>query len=121
MFKYYILKYIILRSWCLKNMAKRTGQKQGLIGAVGAILIGAAILLFVATLVLNSIKTAGDPGCTPGNNASQAVRNETWASLNSTIDQIKTMLTVTSILLAVMGIVIVGSNIIGYIGGGFGG
>ena len=105
-------------------MAKRTEKRQGIIGAVGAILIGAAILLFVATLVLNSIKMAGDPGGGGDGdayNASNAVRNATWAELNSTIDQVKTMLTVTTILLAVMGIVIVGSNIIGYIGGGFGG
>ena len=89
-------------------MAKRTGQKQGLIGAVVAVLIGAAILLFVCTLVLNNLKTA---------NASATDSD----AFNSTIDQVKTMLTVTTILLAVMGIVIVGSNIIGYIGGGFGG
>lgn len=89
-------------------MAKRIGQKQGLIGAVGAVLIGAAILLFVCTLILNQLKTA---------NASASDSD----AFNVTVDQIKTMLTVTSILLAVMGIVIVGSNIIGYIGGGFGG
>ena len=89
-------------------MAKKTGQRQGLIGAVGAVLIGAAILLFVCTLVLNNLKVA---------NASATDSD----AFNSTIDQVKTMLTVTTILLAVMGIVIVGSNIIGYIGGGFGG
>ena len=93
-------------------MAKSKGS---MIGMVGGVLIGAAILLFVATLVLNNLKSAGDPGGTPGD-----ARNASWAALNSTIDQIKTMLTVSSILLAVMGIVIVGSQIIAYIGGGFG-
>ena len=85
-------------------MAKAKGS---MVGLVGGVLIGAAILLFVCTLVLNNLKTA---------NASASDSD----AFNTTIDQIKTMLTVSSILLAVMGIVIVGSQIIAYIGGGFG-
>lgn len=86
-------------------MAKKS--KGSLVGMVGGVLIGAAILLFVCTLVLNNLKTA---------NASASDSDD----FNTTIDQIMTMLTVSSILLAVMGIVIVGSQIIAYIGGGFG-
>lgn len=88
-----------------------------MIGVVGGVLIGAAILLFVCTLVLNSLKDSADPGDGGSTNASR----EAWNNTNDTIEQIKTMLTVSCILLSVMGIVVVGSGIIGYIGGGFGG
>lgn len=97
-------------------MAKSKGS---MIGLVGGVLIGAAILLFVATLVLNNLKSAGDPGI-PATGANDDANNASWEELNSTVDQIKTMLTVSSILMAVMGIVVVGSQIIAYIGGGFG-
>ena len=88
-------------------MAKKMTGRGSLIGAVGAVIIGAAILLFVATIVLNSLKDA---------NAENADSDD----LNTTVDQIKTFLTVTSILLGVLGIVMVGASIIGYIGGAFG-
>ena len=86
-------------------MAKKS--QGSLVGLVGGVLIGAAILLFVVTLVLNNLKDA---------NASAADSD----SFNTTVDTIQTMMTVSAILLAVMGIVIVGSQIIAYIGGGFG-
>ena len=70
-------------------------------------------------MVLNNLKAAGDPGI-PATGANDDANNASWASLNTTVDQIKTMLTVSSILMAVMGIVVVGSQIIAYIGGGFG-
>jgi len=82
--------------------------KGSLIGAVGSILIGAAILLFVATIVLNSLKDA---------NASASDSDD----LNDTVDQLKTFLTISSILLGVLGITMIGAAIIGYIGGAFGG
>lgn len=102
-------------------MAKKT--KGSMVGMVGGILIGAAILLFVTTLVLNNLKTAADPGNTSGNETTNPGSDDAraaWNATNATVDQIKTMLTVSAILLAVMGIVVVGSQIIGYIGGGFG-
>jgi hypothetical protein len=86
-------------------MAKAKGS---LIGAVGSILIGAAILLFVATIVLNSLKDA---------NASSDDSDD----LNDTVDQLKNFLTISSILLGVLGITMIGAAIIGYIGGAFGG
>jgi len=86
-------------------MAK--GSKGSIIGLVGGVLIGAAILLFVVTLVLNNLKDAN-------------AANEGNETFNTSVDTIQTMMTVSAILLAVMGIVIVGSQIIGYIGGGFG-
>jgi len=79
-----------------------------LIGAVGSILIGAAILLFVATIVLNSLKDAN----------AQASDSD---DLNDTVDQLKTFLTISSILLGVLGITMIGAAIISYIGGAFGG
>jgi uncharacterized membrane protein len=92
--------------------------KGSLIGAVGSILIGSAILLFVATIVLNSLKDAARPGpCGAGQTANRAEWNET----NSTVDQLKTFLTISSILLGVLGITMIGAAIIGYIGGAFGG
>ena len=90
-------------------MAKKSVGRQSIIGAVGGVLIGAAILLFVCTIVLNSLKSS-----TTGTAAERA-------ALNVTIDQIKTFLTVCVILLGVLGIVIIGSSIIGSISGGFGG
>ena len=91
-------------------MAKSRGS---IIGMVGGVLVGAAILLFVVTLVLNNLKA------TAGDNDTAADR-ASWNDTNDTIDSIQTMMTVSAILLAVMGIVIVGSQIIAYIGGGFG-
>ena len=87
-------------------MAKKA-SRGSVIGLVGGVLIGAAILLFVVTLVLNNLKDAN-------------AKNEGNETFNTSVDTIQTMMTVSAILLAVMGIVIVGSQIIGYIGGGFG-
>ena len=81
--------------------------KTSIIGAIGGIMIGAAVILFVCTLVLNNLKDANAP-------------NEGNASFNDTVAQIQTMLTVSAILLAVMGIVLVGTSIINLIGGGIG-
>ena len=83
-------------------MAK--GTKGTMVGAIGGIMIGAAILLFVVTLVLNNLKTA---------NADQADSD----TFNATVGQIQTMLNVVVILLAVSGIVLVGSQIIALVGG----
>lgn len=97
-------------------MAKRTGAKQSIIGAVGGVLIGAAILLFVVTMVLNALKTSAYPH---GGQSATVVAD--WTALNSTIDQLKTFMTVCSILLGILGIVLIGATIISAIGGGFGG
>ena len=98
-------------------MAKRTGGKTSIIGAVGGVLIGAAILLFVVTMVLNNLKDAmyvHDGSIT-------AAQNAIWNQTNGSIDQLKTFMTISAILLGILGIVLVGSTIIGAIGGGFGG
>ena len=92
-------------------MAK--GSKGSIIGLVGGVLIGAAVLLFVVSLILTYLKEAAGSG-------EDAAARADWNTTNSTIDTIQTMMTVSAILLSVMGIVIVGSQIIGYIGGGFG-
>jgi len=96
-------------------MAKRMEGRQSIIGAVGGVLIGAAILLFVVTMVLNALKTSAYPHS--GVTTAQATD---WASLNSTVDQLKTFMTVCSILLGILGIVLIGATIIQAIGGGFG-
>ena len=99
----------------VKLMAKKS--KGTMIGAIGGVMIGAAILLFVVTLVLNNLKAAGDPGGAGTTDATRAARNASWADLNSTIDQIQTMLNVVVILLAVSGIVLIGTQIIALVGG----
>ena len=88
-------------------MPKGAKAKTSIVGAIGGIMIGAAVILFVCTLVLNNLKDANAPNADSDN-------------FNDTIAQIQTMLTVSAILLAVMGIVLVGSSIINLIGGGIG-
>ena len=105
-------------------MVKKTGSRQTIIGAVGSVLIGAAILLFVCTMVLNALKTSAKPGPVgwPETDNATAIANRAlWNETNATVEQLKTFLTVCSILLGVLGIVLIGSMIIGAIGGGFGG
>jgi len=97
----------------------------GLLGAVGAVIIGSAILLFVCTIVLGSLKDTNIQGdITNGNfdaeNVTPALNRAAWNSSNATFDQIRGFLTVSSILLAVLGIVMIGAAIIRYIGGAFG-
>ncbi len=96
-------------------MARKMGAKQGIIGAVGAVLIGAAILLFVVTMVLNALMASAYPHT--GVTVAQAAD---WTALNSSIGQLKTFLTVCSILLGILGIVLIGAMIINAIGGGMG-
>lgn len=65
-------------------MVKKTSIGRGsIIGAIGAILIGAAILLFVATMVINGLKSVNsfgpidkDPSYTTEQNASHMAN---WA------------------------------------------
>jgi hypothetical protein len=106
-------------------MAKKIGGKQSIIGAVGGVLIGAAILLFVCTMILSSLKASSSPGSqergTPALNATADANAAEWNATNATINQLSTFLTVCCILLGVLGIVIIGASIIGSISGGFGG
>jgi uncharacterized membrane protein len=109
-------------------MAKKSGASKSIIGAVGGVLIGSAILLFVVSMILSSLKTAANPGLThklpaysAGQNASAMARAADWNNTNATIDQLRTFMTICAILLGILGIVLIGSTIIGAIGGGFGG
>jgi len=95
-------------------MAKGAGGS--ILGAVGGVLIGAAIVFFVGTIVLNNLRSINIYG-TPLTVAGAA----NWAASNVTINQIITFLSVATILLAVLGIVMVGAMIIRYISGSFGG
>lgn len=99
-------------------MAKSKGS---IIGAVGAILIGAAILLFVTTIVLNSLKDSAGYGTTSGNSSDAVANRADWNETNDTVDQLITFLTISTILLGVLGITMIGAAIISYIGGAFGG
>ena len=97
--------------------AKRTGAGGSIIGAVGGVLIGSAILLFVVSMILNNLMTAA---YSHAGGLGAAVYAD-WAALNGTITQLKTFMTICAILLGILGIVLIGSTIIGAIGGGFGG
>jgi hypothetical protein len=66
-------------------------------------------------MVLNALKTSAYPH---GSQSATVVAD--WTALNSTIDQLKTFMTVCSILLGILGIVLIGATIISAIGGGFG-
>jgi len=96
-------------------MAKQMKGKASLIGSVGGIFIGAAILLFIVTIVLNSLKATA-PGSAPYTAGTIA----TWAATNATISSLMGFFTIAIILLGVMGITLVGGSIIGYITGMFG-
>jgi hypothetical protein len=95
-----------------KRMPKGAGGS--ILGAVGGVLIGAAIVFFVGTIVLNNLKAINVYG-----SGATAITN--WAAANVTINQIITFLSVATILLSVLGIVMVGAMIIRYISGSFGG
>ena len=104
-------------------MAKRTSGKQSVIGAVGGVLIGAAILLFVTIMVLNALKSSAQSPFTHGATYTTVQRQalDDWNATNATINQLKTFMTVCAVLLGILGIVLIGATIIGAIGGGFGG
>jgi uncharacterized membrane protein len=98
-------------------MAKQTGGSKSIIAAVGGVLIGSAILLFVVTMILNNLKSAYATHTL----TMTAAQHADWNATNATIDQLKTFMTICAILLGILGIVLIGSTIIGAIGGGFGG
>jgi hypothetical protein len=98
-------------------MVKQTSGRQSVIGAVGGVLIGAAILLFVVTLVLNNLKAS----MYPHDGSLTPAQDEIWNSTNASVDQLKVFMTICTILLGILGIVLIGSTIISAIGGGFGG
>jgi len=111
-------------------MAKKSMGKRSIIGAVGGVLIGAAILLFVVTMVINNMKKIDTWGSrarvnvgagSAAINASRMLNWANWNSSNATFDQLKTFMTVCAILMGILGIVLIGATIIGAIGGGFGG
>jgi len=103
-------------------MAKKATGKRSLIGAVGATLIGAALLFFIMTIIMGSLKTINVVGDVSGNettNPGRAARMADWNSSNDTVDTILVFATISTILLGVMGITMVGASIIGYITGAF--
>jgi len=89
-------------------MAEQTQSNRSLIGAVGSVLIGAAILFFIVTIILGQLKTI-DYNQGP----------EDWNTTNSTVNTLLVFATISVILMGVMGITMVGDSIIGYITGAF--
>jgi len=84
-------------------------QKASLIGSVGGIFIGAALLLFIATIILSNLKSS--------QGAMGSVDDR--ASVNTTIGTLMSFLTIGVTLFGVLGITMVGAAIIGYITGAF--
>jgi nitrate reductase NapE component len=98
-------------------MAK--GNKSSLIGSVGGVFIGAALLLFIATIILGSLKSQNAYGSVAPNTAAGIANRATWNSTNTTITTLMSFLTIGVILFGVLGITMVGAAIIGYITGAF--
>jgi len=96
-------------------MAKTQKQKSSLIGAVGGTLVGAAILMFIITIILNQLKDAARPS----SGTLTADQQEQWNNTNSSIDTLLTFTTICTILLGVLGVTMVGASIIAYITGAF--
>ena len=106
----------------------KMANRQSIIALVGGVLIGAAVLLFVFVMMVNSLKTVNSfgpidrlPAYSAATNASHMVNRAEWNQSNASMEQLKTFLTICTILLGILGIVFIGSSIIGSIGGGFGG
>lgn len=109
-------------------MPKQEGKGGSILGAVGGVLIGASIVFFVGTIVLNNLRSINVYGFTQhgafntvAQNATAVINRANWNTSNATIGQIITFLSVATVLLAVLGIVMVGAMIIRYISGSFGG
>ena len=83
-------------------------RKSSLIGSIGAVLVGAAILFFIITIILGQLKTI-DYGQSEAD----------WNTTNDTIDTLLTFTTIATILLGVMAVTMIGAAIIGYITGAF--
>ena len=100
-------------------------KKGSLIGGVGAVLIGAAMLLFVATIILNALRDNGGNTAICGDTetstagSNPVLARARWNETNVTIASLSSFLTIGVILLGVLGITMVGATIMGYISGAF--
>jgi len=95
-----------------KKFMATMSKKGSLIGAVGGVLVGAAMLLFIVTIILNALKDNGGSGATDAKAAK-------WDELNTTVDTLTNFLTIGVVLFGVLGITMIGATIIGYISGAF--
>lgn len=100
-------------------MAKMS-KRSSIIAAVGGVLLGASILLFVTQMIFAELKNTAAPGTRPAAAGVPAWRAD-WNATNATVDQLRTFMTVCAVLLGILGIVLIGATIISSIGGGFGG
>ena len=105
-------------------MAKIT-KKGSLIGSVGGILVGAAMLLFIVTIILNALKDNAGTAAASDNYdesvAASVTARSNWNDTNDTVDTLSNFLTIGVVLLGVLGITMIGATIIGYISGAFAG
>ena len=101
-------------------------KKGSLIGSVGGILVGAAMLLFIVTIILNALKDNAGTAAASINEGAEAnttgrLARARWNSTNATVDTLNNFLTIGVVLLGVLGITMIGATIIGYISGAFAG
>ena len=90
-------------------MAKMTTKKQSLVGAVGALFIGAALVLYIVSIFFQALRDSG------------AVTGDIGTQTNESIDSLLSMLNVGIILFGILGITMIGGSILSYITGVFGG
>ena len=105
-------------------MAKMT-KKGSLIGSVGGILVGAAMLLFIVTIILNALTDNSGTAAAHTNYdesvAASVNARADWNETNETVGTLMSFLSIGVVLLGVLGITMIGATIIGYISGAFAG
>jgi hypothetical protein len=101
----------------------KMSKKGSLIGSVGGILVGAAMLLFIVTIILGALKANGGSTDAVGSAPSEPglTARASWNTTNATVDTLSSFLTIGVVLLGVLGITMIGATIIGYISGAFSG
>ena len=85
-------------------MARKTANRGSLIGTVASIIIGAAIIAFVVNMLFDVM-----------------LDTSTSDDTNETIEQIRPIATAAIIMVAILAIVVVAAQMMGFIGGAFGG
>jgi len=87
-------------------MAMKT-RKQSIVGGVGALFIGAALVLYVVSIFFDSLRNSG------------IVTGEIGTKANTSIDNLLNMLNACIILFGMLGITMIGGAILAYVTGIF--
>ena len=90
-------------------MAMKT-RKQSIVGGVGALFIGAALILYVVSIFFDSLRNS---------NFFTGANNTISAKANTSIDNLLNMLNACIILFGMLGITMIGGAILAYVTGIF--